>query len=95
MLLFVLIGLPANAVIIVSTLRKSRKDITRILLLNLAVSDFLVCLLVMPFTVVAGFAGGFIFGNSDYIRCQVCQTGVIFMILTILSVNILGLISVD
>ncbi len=93
---FMLIGIPGNLVTIVSTLqRKLYKDTTRMLLLNLAISDLLVCLLVMPFTMVAGFAGGYVFGNSDHTRCQVCQTGVIFMILTVVSVNLLGLISVD
>ena len=96
LLLFMLIGLPGNAVIIVSIIQnRLYKETTHILLLNLAISDFMVCLLFMPFNVVAGFAGGYVFGGSDYTRCQVCQTGLIFLVLTVLSVNILGLISID
>ncbi len=95
-LLFMLIGLPGNALIMVSIIQQRLyKETTHILLFNLAISDFLVCLLVMPFTVAAGFAGGYIFGDSDYSRCQVCQSGAILLILTLFSINILCLISVD
>lgn len=95
-LLFLIIGLPSNAIIILSIIwQKLYKETTHILLLNLVISDLLVCLLVMPTTIIAGFSGGFIFGDSDYVRCQVCQTGLIFTGLTVLSVNILGLISLD
>ncbi len=96
-LLLMLIGLPANAIIIVSIIKeKLFKETTHILLLNLVISDFLLCLLVMPFTVVAGFAGGYVFGSSDFTRCQVClQTGVILTFSSVLSLNIIGLISLD
>lgn len=46
----------------------------------------------MPQTIVAGFAGGYIFEDSDYMRCQVCQTG---SALTVFSTEVLGLISLD
>lgn len=96
MLLFMLIGLPGNAVIIATIIyKKLYEEVTQILLLNLAISDFLVCLLFMPFNVISGFAGGYVFGGSDYTRCQVCQIGLIFLLLTVLSVNIFALMSVD
>ena len=96
MLILFIVGLPANIIIIVSILyQKLYKETTHILLLNLAISDLLVCLLVMPFTIVTGFAGGFIFGDSDHTRCQVCQTGLILIVLTSFSVGILAMISVD
>ena len=96
MLLFLLIGLPGNAAIIVSIIhQKLYKETTHLLLLNLAISDFLVCLLVLPPIIVTGFVGEYIFGSSDYVRCQVCQTGIISIGLTIFSLNILGLISLD
>ena len=92
LLLFLLVGLPANVVIIVSILhQKLYKEATHILLLNLAISDLLFCVLIIPINVTAGFAGGYIFGGSDYVRCQVCKTGVIFTALSVFSVNILGL----
>ncbi len=96
MAIFVLIGLPANVILIFGLVYKRLyKDPTHILLLNLAISDFLVCLLVMPPTIVSGAAGGFIFGRSDYTRCQICQLGLVNVALTVFSVNILGLISLD
>ena len=95
-LLFLLVGLPSNVIIIISIIQQMLyKGTTHLLLLNLAISDFLVCLLVMPFITITGFAGSFIFGESDYIRCQLCQTGVILTILYIFSLNILCLISID
>jgi hypothetical protein len=95
-LLFIIIGLPSNIIVIVSIIQqKLYREATHIMLLNLAISDALVCLLVMPLAVVAGFAGDYIFGNSDYVRCQVCQTGVIFIALTIFAVNILAAITLD
>lgn len=96
MLLFILVGAPSNIMIIVSIIQqKLYMETTHILLLNLAISDVMVCLLVMPFVVVTGFSGEYIFGESDYIRCQVCQTGIIFIGLTVFSVNILAVITLD
>ncbi len=95
-LLFFIIGLPGNFILIVSMLyNRLYKDPTHILLLNLAISDLLVCLLVMPPTIISGFAGGYVFGESDYVRCQMCKTGLISLTLNIYSLNILGLISFD
>lgn len=95
-LLFFVLGLPSNIVIIVSIIQQRLyRDPTHILLLNLAIADFLVCLLVYPFTIIGGFSGGYIFGNSDYIRCRVCQSGIILTTLTVSSICILGLISLD
>lgn len=96
MLVLLLVGVPCNITIIFSIFhQRLYKEATHILLLNLAISDLLVCLLVMPFIIVTGFAGEYIFGNSDYTRCQVCKTGLIFTGLTVLSLNIVGLISID
>lgn len=95
-LLFLIIGLPSNIIIIASIIQqKLYQQTTHILLLNLAISDVLVCLLVLPPIMVTGFAGGYIFGDSDYTRCQVCQTGVIFLALTVFAVNILAAITLD
>ena len=98
MLIFLLVGLPANTIIIISIIyQRLYKETTHILLLNLAISDLLFCLLVMPFVmiIVAGFAGGYIFGDSDYVRCQVCKSSLTFTALTLFSVYILGLMSID
>ena len=95
-LLFLIISFPSNVVIIVSIIQqKLYKQPTHILLLNLAISDSLVCLLVMPMVIVAGFAGSYIFGGNDYVRCQVCQTGLILTALTLISIWNIGFLSVD
>ena len=95
-LTFFLVGLPANAIIIAATLlKKLYKDATHILLLSLAVSDFLLCLLVLPVITVTGFVGEYILGDSDYVRCQVCQMGVLVTALTCISIFTLCFLSVD
>ena len=95
-LLFLVIGLPSNVFIIVSIIQKKLcQDTAHILLLNLALSDFLVCLLVIPFIVVTGFAGEFVFGGSDSTRCQICQFGVILVILSVVSIHTICWMSID
>ena len=95
-LVFFMVALPSNLLIILSMVwQRLYKEPTHILLLNLAISDLLLCVLVMPFTIAAGLAGEYIFGGSDYTRCRVCQMGVIFTILTVFSVHVLAMISLD
>ena len=96
-LLFLLIGLPANlAVIVIIVQQKMYKESTHILLLNLAISDFLQCFLLLPFLFVAAFSEEFIFGNSDYTRCQVCQmVGSLATVSSLISVHTLCWLSVD
>ena len=95
-LIFFVIGLPSNILIIVSILlQKLYRQPTHLLLFSLACADILMCLLVMPLIITAGFAGEFVLGNSDYVRCKVCQTGVSLVALTLLSLHLLALISVD
>lgn len=95
--LLMLVGVPSNVLVIgVVVWRKLyQQQPTILLLLNLAVTDQLVCLLVMPWNIVALIAGEFSFGGDDYTRCQVCQTGVIFVILSLVTLNTLAILSVD
>ena len=96
LLLFLIIGLPSNVILIISIICKHLKQPTHILLLNLAISDVLVCIIFIPFGIVSGYAGGFVLGSNDRLRCQVCQfNGLIFSAATIASLNTLGLISID
>lgn len=95
-LILFMIGFPSNIIIIASILhQKLYKESMHILLLNLAISDLLVCLFMMPPMIVTGFSGGFIFGDSDYIRCQFCQGAIIFVALTVFALNILAAITLD
>jgi len=75
--------------------RKLYKQLTIVLLLHLTVIDLLLCVLVMPFNIIVGFAGEYFLGNSDYTRCQVCQTGTIFTVLSFLSLYSVSFISLD
>lgn len=96
MLIFFLIGLPSNVMIIWSILsQKLYKEPTLLLLLNLALADLLACILVMPPIIVTGIAGEYIFGRSDYARCNACQMGVILMALAMVNLHILALLSLD
>lgn len=96
MLLFFLIGLPSNVVIIVSILlHKLYRQPTLFLLLSLALADLLACCLVMPPTIITGLVGEYVFGESDHVRCSVCQTGVISIMLALVNLHILSLLSLD
>lgn len=96
-ILLLLLGLPSNILVITVVLRKKlyQHQPTIVLLLSLALTDLLVCVLVMPWNIVTLIAGEFQFGGDDYTRCQVCQTGVIFVILSLVTLNNLAVISVD
>ena len=94
--IFLLIGIPWNSVVIIVIL-KNRLFVQPaiVLLLNLAVTDLLLCVLVMPFNIVSAFADEFLFGSSDYVRCQVCQMGIMLNILLLMSVYNVTLLSLD
>ena len=95
-LVFIVVGLPGNLLIILSILwQRLYREPTHILLLNLAIADLLVCVLVMPFTVMSGFAGRFILGGSDSTKCKWCMIGVIFVALGLFTLHILAFMSVD
>lgn len=95
--LLMLIGTPSNLLMIIVVLRKKlylgQPTIT--LLLNLAVTDLLVCVLVMPWNTVSLIAGEFKVGSDDYTRCQVCHIGVVFSILSLVSLYNLTVLSMD
>ena len=93
--IFLVIGAFLNLTVIVSIVKKKLfSQPTFLLLLNLSVTDFFFCATVMPFQ-VTGFAGEFVFGRSDLVRCRVCKVGVIITTLAFLSLHSVTLISVD
>ena len=94
--LFLLAGATLNLTVIVSVLRKRLySQPTFILLLNLSAIDTLFCVLVMPFHMMVGYAGEFVLGSSDWVRCATCKIGVIVPILSFLSLYSVALMSVD
>ena len=96
MTLMFIIGVTWNLIVIIIILVKCLCHIPSVLLLlDMAITDLLFCLLIMPFSIVAGFSGEYIFGNSDYARCQVCKFNQVFIILTIKTVFTLLLVTID
>lgn len=96
MLLLSVIGVTWNLTVIVTILKKHLyHNPSVLLLLNIAITDLLLCLLVMPFSVISGFAGEYIFGNSDYTRCQVCRSNVILTLLSMESIYTLLFLTID
>ena len=95
MLLF-LLGLPWNLFVICAIVKKRLCSQPIIMLmLNLSITNLLVCILVMPFNIVSGIAGEYVFGESDLVRCRVCQIGVAVTTLPWISIHTLCLMSVD
>ena len=96
-IIFMLIGVPWNLAVIVTILRKCLfLQPAIMLLLNLAITDFLLCLVAMPFNVIPAIAHEYIFGDTDYVRCQFCQiNGVVTNTLLLMSVYNVALLSLD
>ena len=95
-LCFILVGLPSNLLIIIGiVLQRLYSRPTYILLLSLSFADFLMCVLVMPYTVVAGFAGEFVFGSNDRTRCHMCQFGICVVFFAGCSLYSLAALSLD
>ena len=95
LILFMLIGIPWNLLLIVIIIKKRLfKKPAVLLLLNLAVTNLLLCV-AMPMMIIPALAGEFIFGQSDYARCRVCYLSLIMSILLLMSVHNIALLSLD
>ena len=92
-LLFFMIGLPWNVLVIGIILkRKLFTQPSLMLMFNLAVTNFLACLLIMPFAIVLGILPkGMILTDLD----KVCQIGVLLVLLPGVSQYTVALMSVD
>lgn len=95
--LLIALGLPWNGVVIAIIVKKKlyKEEPAIVLLLNLAITDLLLCILVMPFNLVPGITGEFSFGSNDVVRCKACQVGVLFIILMLVLLNNFALMSID
>lgn len=79
-ILFV-IGVPLNIYILaVLIYKKLYQQPTFLLLLNLTISDLLLCLFPLLFNIITALNMQGSFGNTDYVRCNVCKIGVTFVI---------------
>ena len=92
-----LIAIPWNLVVIVIILRKRLFLQPAIMLfLNLAITDFLLSLVALPVNVIPAIAHEYILGDTDYVRCQLCQiNGIANNLLLLMSVYNVALLSFD
>ena len=94
--LIFLTGVPWNLFIICIIVKKRLySNPTIMLLLNLAITNLLLGLLVMPFNIITGFSGEYLFGSTDEVRCHVCQTGIFLTLLALVSIHVISLMSID
>ncbi len=76
--------------------RKSFKRSSTVLLFNLALSDLVMVILYLPFSIVASSFGEWIFGRTDYVRNIFCQIhGFVFFQSSTVSNYTLAAISID
>ena len=95
-MIYIFIGMPANVFIIVCVLRmKLYEQPAMIALMNLTLVDLLLCAIVLPFNIIPGIAGEFVLGNSDFVRCKVCQIGIFYITLSLASLFSVTMVSVD
>ena len=96
LLLLFIVGFPLNCVVAIVILwNKLYEQPTHVLLFSLILSDSIMLLTIVPQGVITGFAGEYIFGSSDHVRCQFCHIGVIFTWFTLMSLFTIGLMSLD
>ena len=94
-LMILLLGTPWNTFVVLTIIwKKLYKTPSVIPMLNLAISNLMVCLLILPFIIISGFSTEFLFGSSDYVRCKVCALGAANVTLPLVSLYTLALLSV-
>ena len=75
-LFYELLGLPWNILVVITIIReKLYHQPTIIFLLNLVVADLFLLVCPLPFLMTTGFAGEYIIGSSDKVRCGTCRIG--------------------
>ena len=87
-----------NLFIVITYLLKYKllKEPANIFLFSLAITDILICVMVVPFTIVSAAAGEFLIGNNDVGRCIACSTqGFFYILLTLVSLHLLAMLSID
>ncbi len=97
-ILFCVLAMAGNLFIVVTMLAKRQmlREPANVYLLNLAIADLLIAVIVLPFTVVAGLANEFVFGSSDYTRCISCNfAGASLQVLTAASLHLIAALSFD
>ena len=97
-LIFFLLSFFWNLFIIITFLVKYNllKQPGNIILLNLAITDLLISVMVLLFSMVTEIAQEFVFGSTDLVRCGLCDTaGFFFLLLFQISIHSLAALSLD
>ena len=96
LLIFELLGLPWNILVVITIFKeKLYHQPTIILLLNLLAADLFVLAYPSPILMITGFAGEFIIGSSDRVRCGMCRLGFALLIPFYSSFFTVALMSLD
>ncbi len=96
LLLILVVGLPWNLLVVLTIVKeKLYHQPTIVLLLNLVLNDLIVLCFGLPARMVTGFAGEFVFGSTDAVRCLTCHVGLISMIFAIMSLYIISIMAFD
>lgn len=96
MILYLLIGLPWNMLVVGIIIKKRLfAQPPLMLMLNLSITNFLIFIFIMPYNIITGLVGEYIFGSSDRVRCHMCQMGIAIIILPIVSMHTLALMAID
>lgn len=92
-----IVGTIWNLIVLATILlRRMFKDATYILIMNLVISDLLLCGLVLPLNIQSSLSYEFSLGQSDYARCRSCQTiGTLLVIFISVSYFTLALLACD
>ncbi len=94
-LIIFMLGTPLNSWVISAILYKRLYNVAALIpMLSLALSNLMLCILILPFIIISGYSREFIFGSSDYVRCKVCALGVANVTLPCVSIFNLTLMSV-
>ena len=96
LLIFELLGLPWNILVVITIFKeKLYHQPTIILLLNLLAADLFVLAYPSPILMTTGFAGEFIIGSFDRVRCVMCHLGFALLIPFYSSFFTVALMSLD
>ncbi len=96
LVLFECVGLPWNLLVIITIFKeKLFHQPTIILLLNLTLADIFLLVGPIPLILTTAFAGEFILGSTDSVRCRTCHMDFILLTPIFISLLTVALMSLD
>ena len=96
LLLILVVGLPWNLLVVITIVKeKLYHQPTVILLLNLVLNDFIMLVYAVPVQIVTGFAGEFILGDTNIVRCRVCDSEVLNLLFSLMSIYTIAFMAFD